>query len=73
MDCQSTNWKWEKHPVVKIDFNGIGYENSERLKEGLLSTLKRTGEQNNISVQETLLSEKFKETILNLEKNISNQ
>lgn len=61
-----TGWKWEKHPVVLIDFNEISHDTVENLKGGLSSSLKINGRVYGVRLYENLLKEQFKELILAL-------
>jgi len=66
--AENTDWKWEQHPVVKIDFNQISHETVEKLREGLSYALNDIGENNGIEIKGNLLAENFRELIIELEK-----
>jgi len=70
--AENMDWKWQKHPVLKIDFNQISHENVNRLREGLLYTLSKIGEENGIYLKGNLLPENFKELIIELAKQNNN-
>ncbi|QTA81533.1 AAA ATPase-like domain-containing protein [Desulfonema limicola] len=63
---ENTNWQWKEHPVVLLDFNGISHDTPENLTCGLESSLKKTGQFNNIQLKESLIKEMFKELILSI-------
>ncbi|MBC8181734.1 ATP-binding protein [candidate division KSB1 bacterium] len=69
---KNTNWKWEKHPVVKIDFNQVSHENPEYLKKGLLYTINEYANDNEIKLKSELLSENFRVLITELNKKNQN-
>ena len=53
--AKNTQWEWEKHPVVLIDFNQISHDTPESLKAGLESSLRGIGQLNQIQLNESLL------------------
>lgn len=65
---ENTDWEWTKHPVVKIDFNGISHDTHQLLKQGIVDNIKDIAMQNGLSVSKNLIPESFKELILKLEK-----
>lgn len=36
---ENTDWQWEKHPVITIDFNKIDHSSPESLKKDILKTI----------------------------------
>jgi hypothetical protein len=57
-------WDWTKrHPVIRIDFGGLSYGNSDELKTSLLSFIDRTARNHQLSLRSTLLVDKFYELI----------
>jgi len=65
---ENTNWEWQKHPVVMIDFNGISHDDPHALKKGILDNIKETAKQHNLSISKDLIPESFKELVLVLQK-----
>jgi len=65
---KNINWKWVKHPVVKIDFNGIDFNNSEELKQGLLDRIADISKNYGVELSTTKLSRSFSNLIVNLNK-----
>ncbi len=62
------DWKWEKHPVIRIDFNEIMNKNGEYLEKTLNATLVEIAQKNNIELKNTIYKLQFKELILKLAK-----
>ncbi|MBM3886534.1 AAA family ATPase [Candidatus Dependentiae bacterium] len=48
----TTDWQWEKHPVVHLDFNLIARSSPDQLRKGLTEFLQRTARDNVISLSE---------------------
>jgi len=61
-----SNWKWEKYPVVLLDFNVISHDTQQELKDSLEYNLGKTGKNNNILLKGPALKDKFEELILAL-------
>lgn len=55
--------KWEKYPVIHIDFTSIAYENSELLKRSLEEKLEKFGNQHNIQLTSVNYKTRFEELI----------
>ncbi len=64
--AENTAWKWQEHPVILLDFNGISHETPENLKEGLSLKLDDAAALHGIQLDITLLKEKFRQLILSL-------
>ncbi len=60
----SSDYKWENHPVVIIDFNEISLSTSEELKISLARALDEKAECFDIKLKEGTLKDKFKELII---------
>ena len=61
-----TDWQWQPHPTVLLDFNSISHDTPENLKQGLREHLHNFGLTNGIQLKYSLLKEQFKELILAL-------
>ena len=61
-----SDWKWEKYPIILIDFNNILLETSSKLKQGLCRELEKLGKEYNIESKETEYKYKFEELIIKL-------
>ncbi len=66
--AENTDWKWEKHPVVKIDFNGIDHNNPEELRRGLLDRILEISIIYKVELTSTQLAGSFSNLISNLHK-----
>ncbi len=64
--AKHSDWKWEKYPVLVLDFNVIPHGTPKELDRGLERTLLKIAEKNKIALKEPLLSQKFEELILAL-------
>jgi len=58
--------KWEKFPVIHIDFSHISHGNSKILREALSDFLDEIAGENNIQLNKRFLSDKFRELIKKL-------
>jgi len=56
---KNSDWKWEKFPVVKIDFNGIDHNNAEELRKGLLDRIFEISKTYGVELTSTQLSRCF--------------
>ncbi|QTA81528.1 AAA ATPase-like domain-containing protein [Desulfonema limicola] len=65
---ENTGWEWKEYPVILIDFNEISHDAPANLTSGLESSLKSTGQFNNVQLKESLLKEMFKELILKIHR-----
>jgi len=61
-----TEWQWQKHPVILIDFSGITLNSPKSLGLGIHKRLTQIAETYQIDFHEDYLKEGFKEIILNL-------
>ncbi len=59
----NSNWKWDKHPVIVIDFNKISVDTSENLVLTLIEKLKEEAERFEISLKTKLIKSVFAELI----------
>jgi len=66
--AENTDWKWEKHPVVKIDFNAIDHNNADELKQGLLDRIADINKSYKVELSTRQLSRSFSNLIINLNK-----
>ncbi len=64
---ENTDWDWEKHPVVKIDFNGINSSQPDLLEKSLSNLMVSIGEKYQISLQAEMIPDVFVELINKLE------
>jgi hypothetical protein len=62
----NSDWQWQKHPVVEIDFNGIKVTDADSLEKSLLLTLDRIAKAHGIKLTSDLLANKFVELLLEL-------
>ena len=65
--AENTNWKWEKHPVVKIDFNGINSSTPSLLTKSLTNLIFTIGKEYKISLQSKMIPNGFVELIKKLQ------
>ena len=65
---ENTDWKWEKHPVVKIDFNGINSKTPNLLEKSLVNSISNIGKEYQISLQSKMIPDNFLELIKKLKK-----
>jgi len=63
----NSNWKWEKHPVVKIDFNGINFKTPDLLEKSLSNLIIMIGEEYQISIRSATIPDSFVELIKKLQ------
>jgi len=68
---EGTDYKWEKYPVIRIDFSSLPRHNVEGLKRGVKSVLKDIAEKYDLVIDDSLyVDEYFKKLISKLsEKN----
>jgi len=64
---KNTDWKWEEHPVVKIDFNGINTSTASLLAESLTNLMNTIGEVYQIQLQSKMIPDSFVELIKKLQ------
>jgi hypothetical protein len=66
---ENSDWDWQQHPVVEIDFNEIDLSDAETLKESLLLTLDQIANEHAIRLAKNkLLAMKFAELLTGLHK-----
>jgi len=63
---EHSDWAWQKHPVILLDFNGIPGSTPEELRQGLLLSLQRIAEESGLSHKVDFPEIQFKELILGL-------
>jgi len=56
---ENSDWQWQPHPVVQIDFNGVKASDAEALEKSLMITLDEIAEQHDIVLKPDLLPNKF--------------
>jgi len=61
-----SDWQWQVHPTVLLDFNEISHDTPENLKQSLGEHLHNSALTNGIQLKYSLLKEQFKELILAL-------
>jgi hypothetical protein len=65
----SSDWQWEKHPVIHLDFSTIAHSTAQELQLGLLDELDSIAERHQINISEIrTASAKFKELVVQLAK-----
>ena len=64
--AEHSDWEWEQHPVILLDFNGISHDTPQHLELGLTDTLTDIAQAHSIVLEKSLLKEQFKELILKL-------
>ena len=67
---EKSDWKWEYHPVMIIDFSQISLDTPENLKLGINNMLDKIAKNFSLPLEQQLLKEKFVELITNLGKKI---
>ncbi|MDM8538253.1 AAA family ATPase [Desulfobacterales bacterium HSG17] len=65
---KNTNWEWQPHPVIMIDFNQIPHNTPENLVKGIEIDLKRTAGENNITLKTQFIETQLQELITGLYK-----
>ena len=64
-----SDYEWEEHPIIRLDFNVISNDNAKILKEALKKKIDEIGESEGLEIEEEdLLKEKFEELIKKLHK-----
>jgi hypothetical protein len=66
--AEHSDWDWQPHPVVLLDFNGIPGNTPEMLREGLSARLNQIAADNKIILVSDLIERQFQELILGLYK-----
>jgi len=61
-----SKWKFDTHPVLTFDFNGINHENPKELRNDLLSLIRSIAEQYEISLPNNSLPLSFKTCITSI-------
>jgi hypothetical protein len=64
--AENTDWEWNAHPVILIDFNEISHDTPENLKISLQRSIEKTAESQDVISDAPLLKNQFKELILSL-------
>ena len=64
--AEREDFDWKAHPVILIDFNGIGRDTPEELKQSPHEHLLQTALSNGIQLRSSVLTNLFKELILSL-------
>ena len=52
----NADWKWEKHPIIKLSFTGIGHENPEDMEKHLFYRLQEIAKEYNIKEEKAFSS-----------------
>jgi hypothetical protein len=63
---EKSDWQWQPHPVIVIDFNGIEATDEKTLERSLFSVLDRIAKKHAITLKSDLLPLKFVELILEI-------
>ena len=61
--AEQGHWEWKEHPVITLDFTGIGNENPENLKQNLEISLERIAEAYDVQLRTPSFMTKFTELI----------
>jgi len=64
--AKHTDWQWQQHPIVLLDFNEISHDTPENLKQSLQRVLTKTAVAYDIISDAPLIKDRFKELILAL-------
>jgi hypothetical protein len=65
---ENTDWEWEKHPVVIIDFNRINHDSPDNLKMSILIKLRQVAKLHQIEIDSPFISDSFATLISQLEE-----
>ena len=65
---EQSDWDWQAHPVIALDFNEISHDTPEELKQGLTFALKDIAQAYQISLEAPLIGLQFRELISALYK-----
>jgi len=65
---ENSDWPWQPHPVVQIDFNGVKASDAGALEKSLLITLDEMAEQHDIALKHDILPNKFVKLFTELNK-----
>lgn len=68
---ENTDWSWEKHPVITIDFNRIDHATPELLRKEILKTINTLADSFHIQVTYNSIPMNFATLILELKKKYS--
>lgn len=66
--AEHSDWEWQEHPVVVIDFSNISSETPENLKLDLGRQLNRQAAEQQVTLTAPLLTSQFTELILALHR-----
>jgi len=69
----NSDYNWESHPVIVIDFNGITSDTPELLQKSLEYTIENKGRDFGLQVQGIALREKFLDLVMKLSKKSGKQ
>lgn len=61
-------WKWEEHPVIVIDFNGIPAATPEKLERSISTHLTKVAKRYDISLEPDYIELQFQELVLALKQ-----
>ena len=64
--AEHSDWEWQAHPVIVIDFNEIAHDTPEHLQLALDEYVTSIARQSQIVLESTLLVSKFRELICEL-------
>ncbi|MFP4394226.1 MAG: AAA family ATPase [Anaerolineales bacterium] len=64
--AENTDWAWEPHPVVLLDFNQISHDTPAILKTSLERELQLMAQRHQLEIKEPLLEGQFKALLLGL-------
>ena len=58
------DWKWDKHPIIKLSFTGIGHENPDDLERHLFLKLKQIARTYNVEIVEAISAKSLFELLV---------
>ncbi|MCP4110807.1 MAG: AAA family ATPase, partial [Desulfobacteraceae bacterium] len=70
---EQSDWQWKPHPVVKVDFSTIAYDNPEELQDNLLLHIHDIAEKHGIQNTDGFLAYRFSALITGLAKKYNEQ
>jgi hypothetical protein len=65
---QHTDWEWQEHPVITLDFNSVRHDTPENLQISLARILANIAQENDFPSDAPFIQNQFKELILALHR-----
>ncbi len=63
----NSDWKWEKHPVIRIDFNNIKLNSAQELEQDLIHLIESYAQKYNITINKNIsIKQKFNQLIIEM-------